>query len=307
MVALADKNPDAAVFHCVARCMDADGHELPQMAGAQPGNIHSMYHTLLEANFLLPSTMLIRRSALIAVGGFYPSQAQKQGSEDWDLWLRMASTYRFVGIADCLVNYRLHSASISSNTNARQAALRTIVERHFGPEAGDPQTWTHEKRIAYGGLYRHEVITSVLRQGNWEQAKTSLQRGLHVNPALASNVDLFYELALGEQPLGYRNTSHELKFEQNATGVIDMLTAIFDSPEHPELNGIHHRTFATAYYALGLVAYNLNKRPSSRHYLLNAARQSPPLFRDRRFVGTLLKTFVSQNLLKRLKSISPFV
>ena len=46
---------------------------------------------LLEHPSIVPSTVLVRRAALLAVGGFDPTL---QRAEDWDLWLRLTDRYR---------------------------------------------------------------------------------------------------------------------------------------------------------------------------------------------------------------------
>ena len=301
MLSLAAQHPDAAAYYCCARCIDATGHELPQLAGAQLVPSAAMYQTLLRANFLIPSTMIIRQSAMITAGLFDQSQAIV-GCEDWDLWLRLAQEQTFVGTATCLVHYRLHGNSCSANLIKMQQAATAVINKHVGPDDGQWQTWPEEKRVAYSGVYRYYAITSILRQNDWVACTQYLRQAFQIDPTLATDLDLFYELALGTQPLGYRGTLENLNLEDNAANINRVLTDVFRSPVISELASIRRLAYGTAYYALGLVAYNTGQASLSRRYLFPALRFRPGLWRDARVVSTLIKSFVPRSVLGRIKN-----
>lgn len=68
-------------------------------------------------------TVALRRDAFDEVGGFNPSA---RGTEDWDLWLRLAARYsvrRFAAVTEPSAVYRMTPGSLSSN------ALRMFKER----------------------------------------------------------------------------------------------------------------------------------------------------------------------------------
>ncbi len=84
---------------------------------------------LVQYNWLRHSSMVFRRSAIDAVGGY--DQGLRLAS-DWDLVLRL--TMRFgeqaiVTLPDLLVNYWLHPENISTNTALRTRAERRLVRR----------------------------------------------------------------------------------------------------------------------------------------------------------------------------------
>jgi glycosyltransferase involved in cell wall biosynthesis len=61
----------------------------------------------------LPSTVLIRKSTFLAVGGY---ATHFKIAEDWDLWLRLLhSGARFTGCPEPLLLYRMHDSNVSSN------------------------------------------------------------------------------------------------------------------------------------------------------------------------------------------------
>lgn len=289
MVSLATQHPKAAVYYCCAQGMDVDGHDLPQIFGGPVLSPEMMYPTLLRANYLIPSTILIRRSVIMAAGLF---DQKLRSCEDWDLWLRILPGKVIVGTSERLVRYRLHGSSLSTNPTGMQQATRAVIEKHFGPDDGQYQSWSQEKRRAYGGVYRYHLLTSIQRQNDWQAGARYLRQALQVDPTLAVDLELFYDLALGTQPPGYRGTSSELPIETNANQIIRMLADVFYQPMTPELALLHYQTRGTACYALGLVAYNVGQLALSRKCLLRALRFRPDLWRDALVVGNLVKSVV---------------
>jgi glycosyltransferase involved in cell wall biosynthesis len=301
MVSLASQHPQAAVYYCGAQGMDVEGRDLPQVFGGPVRLPTSMYHTLLRANFLIPSTVLMRKSIVMEVGLFEQTLRSIHGCEDWDLWLRMAPEYDFVGTSARLVRYRLHGSSFSAHPAGMQKAVRTVIEKHFGLDDGHWQSWSADKRRAYGGIYRYHLLTSVQRQNDWQAGARYLRQALQADPTLATDLDLFYDLALGGQPPVHRGTEYQLNLQDNAEQVSNMLDGVFRPSDAPEVEALRRQTNGTALYALGLVAYNTGEYLLSRKYLLMALNFRPDLWRDTLVVGNLIRSFVSRSILKRMK------
>jgi len=74
-----------------------------------------VFDDLLRWNFILPSSVLIRKSLLQEVGGFDPDRSVR-GFEDWELWLRIASKHQFGFIPQVLGEHRYHSDNHSYQT-----------------------------------------------------------------------------------------------------------------------------------------------------------------------------------------------
>ena len=279
MMSLASENPDAVAFYCMAQCMDADGHDLPQFVGGPPVEPAALYWKLLRADFLIPSTVTFRKMLVVEAGCF---DASLRSCEDWDLWLRLLPTQKIVGSSRCLVRYRVHGSSLSTNVERMHDVTRKVIEKNFGPDDGKPSGWSPEKRRAYGGVYRYQVITLVQRQNNWNGCVLSLCKALEMDPSLAIDLDLFYELALGTQPFGYRGVSEFRGAEKNA---VQLEKLIIDALDSPELASIRKQVFGTAFYALGLVSYSFGKRALSRSYFAKALHNRPELIFDARLTG----------------------
>lgn len=277
MLALASAQPEATVYYCGVLYMDEAGQPLPQAAsGGQTYPPAEMYHRMLRANFLVPSTILMKREPIIAAGKFDVAFRRLQ---DWELWVRLLRQgHKFAGISKGLVYYRLHGSSLSTDPTGGQKAAMALAVKHFGPDDGRWDSWPEDKRRAYGGVYRYHALTSsLLRQSDWHACANYLRRAIQVEPALATDLDLFYELALGTQPLGQRGTAYQLDLEASADHLADLLAAVFATPVAPGLAAVRQQAYGTAFYALGLVAYNVQQYAFSRRFMLRAVRYNPGL------------------------------
>ena len=170
MVRLADENPEAAVYYCCAQAMDEHSNDLPQIFGGKSLPVKLMYESLLRANILIPSTVLVRKAIVSAAGLFDQTLRDIDSCEDWDLWLRIAPKHDFVGVPMRLTRYRLYGNTVSSPLTGVQTAVRAVIEKHFGPDDGQWHMWSDEKRRAYGGVYRFYLLNLVKRQYNWRSA-----------------------------------------------------------------------------------------------------------------------------------------
>jgi len=87
--------------------------------------------TALRLCYLCPvahSTVLFKKSAALAVGGYRP---EERHAEDFSLWGRMLEQGEFVALPEKLVRFRVHQQSVSrQNLEAQQALARNIGTRH---------------------------------------------------------------------------------------------------------------------------------------------------------------------------------
>ena len=300
MMELASSHPEAAVFYCCAQGMDSQGQDVPQVFGGRPAAAEPIYWTLLRSSFIIPSCVLMRRSILLAAGLFETNLRAIHGCEDWDLWLRLAPTYPFVGTSMRLARYRLHADTFSANRAGMQRAVQAVIEKHFGPDIGCRQNWSREKRRAYGGTYRFHALSAV-RRDDWRSAAIHLRDALEIDPTLALDRDFFYDLALGSQPAGYRGTPEFLDLENNGRKLGHLLAEVFVSPCSSNLAAACRTVHGTANLALGLAAYNSGRLAMSRKCLLSALRSRPALWYDPLVLGNLGKSLMGRAMLKVLR------
>jgi hypothetical protein len=265
-----------------------------------PSELHD---TLLRYNFLIPSTIVMNRSVVTSAGLFDLAFRRLQ---DWELWIRLLRQgCSFAGLDECLVRYRIHARSLSTDPGGGQQAAKALVQKHFGHDDGNPENWPADKRRAYGGLYRYcALTTSLLRQGDWGECARFLRLAFEADPLLAFDLDLFYELALGAEPAGYRNASSSPEVGENPTRMMALLKSIFERPAPLELASLRRPAHGTAYYALGLVAYSSQLSPSRcRHFVRKAFAYRPDLLSDGRALGLLVKSVPGRSRISRFRSI----
>jgi glycosyltransferase involved in cell wall biosynthesis len=98
---------------CYTHCVDEEGF-FP--FGPYPdckAPSHVVAKLLWYGQFFPPSSVLIRREAAIAVGGF--REGLKNG-EDLDMWFRLFSQGEIFGVPKPLTKYRVHANQITCNT-----------------------------------------------------------------------------------------------------------------------------------------------------------------------------------------------
>lgn len=104
--------------------------------------------SLFRNTTFLPSSVLIRRSAFLAVGGF---DTHFEVLQDWDLWLRLlhAGT-KFAACREPLVQYRIHPNSVSRNAMRSLRAAKEIYRRHVLPQLPRHTRWIAHQRSQSG-------------------------------------------------------------------------------------------------------------------------------------------------------------
>lgn len=300
MLALANQHPDGAVFYCTAQAMDENGQPLPQVFGGPVLPSEAIYGKILRANYLIPSTILLRRSTAMEAGLF---DQHLRSCEDWDLWLRLLPGHKFYGSQERLVRYRVHGASLSTNPEGMQRAATSVIEKNFGLGRGDPKAWSEAERRAHGGLYRYILLLTIQRQRDWVKAADYLRMALSRDPSLAVDVDMFYELALGDQPVGYRGSPANISVAENATLIEQLIERTFDSMPSADATQLIRRARGTANLAIGLVAYNTGSRALSRKYLAKALFYRPGMIRQKLIWQNIIKSFFKRELLQGVQEM----
>ena len=137
-------HPDVAFSFSDYRHFDVNGKNLGTCFEFWPGyqalcNDPKGYQALSQSpeklfaqNIVGTSTVMVKRSSFIEVGGF---DEDLISAEDWDLWLKLALNYQ-VGIGNyCETFYLMRPESESSKKESRIQAMRTIYRRYRRAQA----------------------------------------------------------------------------------------------------------------------------------------------------------------------------
>ena len=137
----------------------------------------NVYKTLICHNFLgNSSASLIRRDCLEKVGGYncQLQEANAQGCEDWDLYLRIAEQYQFRAVPEFLTGYRKGSSSMSGDYE-RMAKSHTLMLQ--GVHLKHPEIPTALYRLSCSSFYMYLARQSSLH-GNHRSTLVWLHEAL---------------------------------------------------------------------------------------------------------------------------------
>lgn len=141
------ENPKAAVAYSWSDHINEFGQSLNR--GSYMTVNGDVYAKILLIDFIANgSNPLIRREALMAVGGFDESLST---SADWDMWVRLAARYHFIAVPSPQILYRISSSSMSSNVDKQEAESLQVIEKAFTQV---PDSLAYLKPFSLANLYK---------------------------------------------------------------------------------------------------------------------------------------------------------
>jgi hypothetical protein len=130
---LLERHPAAAVAFARVATL---GERAFVLAGEHPDGVaFDARAELIHDNFIGQAAALVRRDVLAAVGG-YDVAPEVAYAEDYDLWLRIADRWPFVGDHRVTVRYREHVGQRSREAD-RPVAARWVARRRCWRRADD--------------------------------------------------------------------------------------------------------------------------------------------------------------------------
>ena len=197
----ASEHPEVALWcgNCIgftdAETLDPRPKTLDQ-SEAQKSNVHGLgskvpfpvlspvtLETLALRNPIATSTVLVKREALLAVGGFDP---QFRGPEDYDLWLRVA------GYATQIPGHRLQAIDLSEAPVV--TAVSAVVSRGKEGAAGTSLRHPPTPRLRRAGGYVGQAAATT--------EEHSPKSNVYGTPSIMSSVASAKEEALAKEGLG---------------------------------------------------------------------------------------------------------
>jgi len=185
-LAVARHNRDVAVVTCGSISFDMQHrpipktHFLPELRGY-------VFENTLKQGFIrggLSSNMLVRRSALLAVGGFDETMAF---GEDVDLWLRLAATYAFdycrVPLAYIVENPESTTRRPSPPARRQELLLQPLCCLEKWVEDGCSNRWV----LAFAArlILTHTIRERLSSRGIWNLREIIVSRAPKIGCRLA--------------------------------------------------------------------------------------------------------------------------
>lgn len=145
-------DPDWVACYTYFRRIDQDDRILGD--GSQHETRGSFFASHLIVNPVgNGSSLLVRRSIALAVGGFDPSFAARGsgGCEDTDFQFRLLSTYKIELVPEYLTGYRRHQAAMSMNALAMARGYLEVIRKYSADSRVKPKL----RHAALAAAYRY--------------------------------------------------------------------------------------------------------------------------------------------------------
>jgi hypothetical protein len=151
-VTLAIQQSDIGLVATEGFAIDETGRRLDFVAESccRDGSCELTVRDLLEFGAFSPSSVLARKDALVAGGGF---DEGLKGPEDMEMWVRIAGRFRVVRLNATLTGQREHSGSLSHQVDRMFQNHQRAIAQLFTkvPQLRRRPTW---RRIAEARMYR---------------------------------------------------------------------------------------------------------------------------------------------------------
>jgi glycosyltransferase involved in cell wall biosynthesis len=282
--------PQTGMVFCEAWLIDADGRRLtdqPEGLGLTPDDL-SLEKMVFVNQIGGPSTTLIRRSTLDAVGGF---DGEIRFGEDWDVWLQMlVRRYPIAFIPEPLTCIRRHRGTQCYYPNAKRNAQRRnehlrLLNKAFDQWPGPIPAGVRERALvrqyAEAALNELAVNNGTSAQENMQQVKQLAPESVHAAFFEQALIDLTAVLAEDQAADSYDRAS---AFAQRA---ITIRQTVNDGPAEAD-RVLGARAAAT----IGFIARSRNDWKAARHYLWQAVRQDSSWLGNGGVRATLVRSLV---------------
>jgi glycosyltransferase involved in cell wall biosynthesis len=171
-----EANPKVGLVGTRVQLIDAEDEPLDRPYFATATTNAEIQVELLHSNCLCQGSVMFRRQLLDEVGAY---ESDNIGSEDYDLWLRMAEVTELAMLDEVLYHYRIHGNSFGHRQRYEQTyysarSIERAVERRFGRPAPP------ERLRSAARLYVQAAIGS-FAAGKLESARQWLRHSLELD------------------------------------------------------------------------------------------------------------------------------
>ncbi|NJK38064.1 MAG: glycosyltransferase [Oscillatoriales cyanobacterium RM2_1_1] len=143
-----ESTPKAAVAYSWTDLIDQSSQFLNTDSRASfSGNVYP--HILLGSFPSNGSNVMVRRQALLELGGFDESL---NAAEDWEMWIRLAANYFFVAVSKPQILYRISPGSMSTKLTQHETESLKVIERAF---IQAPEELHYLKPQSLANLYKY--------------------------------------------------------------------------------------------------------------------------------------------------------
>lgn len=298
LVSTLEAQPDqCAAAHCDWAYVDsADRVGLRQSSkfGRGPG-----LKTLILKNPFVIHAVLIRRSALLALGGFSPIAPVL---EDWELWLRLASKgFDFVHVSRLLAYYHWTPGSKSKNLQLRRVERLATLDRFWAMNNLPGGLDLHKLKPASYATAHIDACVAHFGIGEDQDALHELDLAIRSDPQVSAHLDTYYRIIYAERIA--HQTSDGFQESLNETSALHRLDITLSHLARIQEYKDVALSKSAAYHALGLAYYHERQSAKAQQFLSRAIRTPAPVHIKLPIVYALLRTFVPYSIIRSVKVV----
>jgi glycosyltransferase involved in cell wall biosynthesis len=181
-VAVFQERPEIVFLYTWCDLVAADGRTLLPGAPRVPLPSGDVFCDLLngpQGNFVITSSVMARRPALLQTDGFNP---QIPVAQDWDMWLKLASRAPAVGLNEALVLYRELPGSLSADPERLTRDRLTVVQmaRHYH---GRERCLDDPAYDQFEAGRHHQLAVVLWKKGRRAEARQSFRAAVRLDPS----------------------------------------------------------------------------------------------------------------------------
>ncbi len=144
------KHPDTGLVSAQTRQQVSDPDSTQEASVGYASTVLGL-EDFVNGNWVATSTVLVRKAAVIAAGGF---DSRFRGPEDYDLWIRMAASERIVRLECPLAHHRPGMDGLSGDDRTFLPEVLRVLDKAFGP-GGCLYGFSKSKHVAIARQYWH--------------------------------------------------------------------------------------------------------------------------------------------------------
>jgi|GEM_PF-585723 len=218
---LARATPGLAMI-CATTCPFEKGTNPPPDADKQRGpDVRRLdLEDFAVHNPVATSTVLVKREAVLAAGGF---DEQFRGPEDYDLWMRIAANHPVMKIEKPLSRYREQEGGLSQDDRKFLPQVLRVLDKAFSAGGVMHAAYRHMKPAALASQYNHASWMAFCRGARFTAMRHLLKSEWQVltsrhrtgRGSMDAFLPLFLRYALGSNPARASGKSHEAQRQEN--------------------------------------------------------------------------------------------
>ncbi|MFH0702008.1 MAG: glycosyltransferase [bacterium] len=190
-VNILEKYPDICLVYCGTLLINEENKIIGQKPLVQYGGY--VLNKLIFTNFLYNGSCVLFRSSCLDKVGLFDISIKRM--TDWEFYLRFALYYRFYGINEYLLKYRIHRQTMSSDFKSYENSGFKILDKIFNHKDLDSKYLTYKNK-ALAMRYRY-IGRRYFENGYAQEARIYLKEALKLDLSLLyqSDVSILYTLS----------------------------------------------------------------------------------------------------------------